>query len=63
MPELFISTSEGDARSITLDGDRLGLSGEAKAADLETGEAIERVGPGRFAWELKKHDFRILRVE
>ncbi|NQT17825.1 MAG: hypothetical protein HQ582_34040 [Planctomycetes bacterium] len=54
---------EGGSGRVSLDVERLGLAADAGATDLETGEPIERVEPGRFVLEMKKHDFRILRVE
>jgi hypothetical protein len=54
---------EGGRCRVTLDLDKLGLKPEAAATDLESDEAIERLGPGEFAFDLEKHDFRILRVQ
>jgi hypothetical protein len=54
---------EGGRAAVALDAKKLGLGEGAAATDLETGEAIERTGPGRFELDVKKHDFRILRVE
>ena len=49
--------------TVKLDLAALGLGAEAKAADFETGQAIEKVGPGEFKFQLKKHDFKIFRAE
>ena len=54
---------EGGTGEATVDLGALGLSAEVNAADVETGETIVRTVPGRFRFELKKHDFRALRVE
>jgi hypothetical protein len=48
---------------VKLDLAALGLGAEAKATDFETGQAIEKVGPGEFKFQLKKHDFKIFRAE
>lgn len=53
----------GGTARVTLDRAALGFKAEAAAVDLETGEAIERAAPGVFRFTLKKHDFRILRVQ
>jgi len=55
--------SAGGQCRVTLDAARLGLQAEARAVDLETGQAIERLGPATFGLSIKKHDLRILRVE
>jgi hypothetical protein len=47
---------------VAMDLATLGLPPDARATDLETSEAIERTAPGRFSFDLKKHDFRILRM-
>lgn len=54
---------EGGTCRLTLDMAALGLQAQATAVDAETGAALERLGPGRFAFPIKKHDFRILRVQ
>jgi hypothetical protein len=54
---------EGGRCRLTIDRQRLGLPPDAEATDLETGEAVKRSAPGVFWWDLKKHDFRILKVE
>ena len=48
---------------VAMDLETLGLPSGAMATDLETGEAIERSAPGGFSFDLKKHDYRILRVK
>ncbi len=48
---------------VALDLAKLGLKPDAAAVDLETGQPIERAGPGRFRFPLAKHDFRILKVQ
>jgi hypothetical protein len=48
---------------LSLDGDKLAFSAAATATDLETGSAVGRVSPGEFAFDLQKHDFRILRIK
>jgi len=49
---------DGECR-LKLDLKAVGLPGTVKAADLETGEAVEGTG-GEARFELKKHDFRAL---
>ncbi len=48
---------------LTLDLRRLGLPEEAVAVNVETGQRLERLGPGRFKLPLPRHDFRLLRIE
>jgi hypothetical protein len=52
----------GGPCQVTLDLDRLGLPAGVGATDLETGDTIVSTGPGQFRLDLKKHDFRILRM-
>jgi len=54
---------DGGRARVTLDLKTLGLEAGAQAADFETSEPVERSGPGAFAFDLKKHDFRILHVK
>jgi len=53
----------GGTCELSLDLAALGLSPEATAVDLETGETIDRSGSGAYRFPIKKHDFRILRVQ
>ena len=53
----------GGTCRVVLDRRKLGLKAEAAAADLETGKPIDRAGPGVFTFPIKKHDFRILRIQ
>jgi hypothetical protein len=55
--------SAGGPCRVSLDLKRLGLRADARAVDLETGQPVESVAPGTFGFSIKKHDFRILRVE
>jgi hypothetical protein len=48
---------------LALDLKRLGLSEEVVAANVETGQRLERLGPGRFKLTLPRHDFRLVRIE
>jgi len=54
---------EGGECEVKLDLKGLGLTREVNASDFETSKEIERVEPGVFRFTLKKHDFRILRIE
>jgi len=54
---------EGGACETTLDAAALGLKPEAEAIDFETGAEIEKAGPGCFRFELKKHDFKVIKVQ
>jgi hypothetical protein len=55
--------SDGGPCRVSLDLKQLGLRTEARAVDLETGQPVESAAPGTFRFSIKKHDFRILRVE
>jgi hypothetical protein len=46
-----------------LDLASLGLKQDAAATDFETGAAIQRTAAGTYAFAIKKHDFKILRVQ
>ena len=61
---IVVVTDYGDGGHcrVKLDMEKLGLGRNAEAEDLETDEAIERAGAGEFEFDLKKHDFRILRI-
>jgi hypothetical protein len=52
----------GDDLLVTLDPQRLGISGELSALDVETGGILETVGDRTVKFSLKKHDFKVLRV-
>jgi hypothetical protein len=52
----------GGAGRVSLDWQRLGLRPESEATDLETAQPIQRVAPGVFHVELRKHDFCILHI-
>lgn len=54
---------EGGPCRVSLDLKQLGVGPDARAVDLETAQPVERVAPGTFGYSIKKHDFRILRVE
>jgi hypothetical protein len=62
---IVVVTDYGDGGQcrVKLDLESVGLRQNAEAMDLETGEAIRRAAPGVFAFDLKKHDFRILRMK
>jgi len=49
--------------AIELDLQRLGLAEDCVAVNVETGERLQRLGPGRFTLALPRHDFRLLRIE
>lgn len=53
----------GGTGRVRLDLARLGLPADVQAVDLESGQALERLAPGAFSLSIKKHDFRILKVE
>ena len=53
---------EGGSAELALDLEALGLPAEVVATDFETGQAIEKVGSGRFRFQLKKHDFKAVRI-
>jgi len=61
---IVVVTDYGDGRQccVKVDLKSLGLGQNAEATDFETGEAIRRTAPGVFAFDLKKHNFRILRI-
>ena len=61
---LIVVASYGPAGDVTLDLDlpRLGLSGELSGVNLETGQQIERTGPGQFTLRLARHDFCLVKV-
>ena len=54
---------EGGDCEVRLDLKTLDLKPDAKASDLETGEAVERVEEGVFRFTLKKHDYKVLHVK
>jgi hypothetical protein len=62
---MMILTSFGPAGEVNVSLDRsvLGLSDDAAAVNVETGEPIDRTGLGQFKLFLPRHDFRVLRVE
>jgi len=62
---IVVVTDYGDGGTcrVVLDPRKLGLKPDAAATDLETGAPIDRAGPGVFTFPIKKHDFRILRIE
>jgi hypothetical protein len=62
---IVVITDYGDGGRCraAVDLEWLGLPPGAEATDLETGESVERTAPGEFSLDLKKHDFRILRVK
>lgn len=55
--------SGGGECRVALDLTKLGLQPAAAASDLETGAPVQRAAPGVFSFPLKKHDFRILKVQ
>ena len=62
---IVVVTDYGDGGScrVTLDLAKLGIASDTQATNLETGKTIDRDGPGVFVFDLKKHDFCILRVK
>ena len=52
----------GDCQ-ITLDLSKLGLSAETQAINGETGQPVQRLGPGRFVVPIQKHDFQLILVD
>ena len=62
---IIVVTDYGDGGqcTLTLDRETLGVAEGATAKDFETGEAIERIGPGRFRFTIGKHDMEILHVK
>jgi len=52
----------GGACTLTLTPDAVGVAGTASATDLESGAAVERVGPGAYRFDLPAHDLRVIRV-
>jgi hypothetical protein len=62
---MIIFTSFGPKGEVNVSLDRkvLGLSDDVTAVNVETGESVERTGPGQFKLLLPRHDFRVLRVE
>jgi hypothetical protein len=52
----------GGRGRVLVDSQKLGLPADAQAVDLETGQPVARDATGAFVVELKKHDFRILRI-
>jgi hypothetical protein len=62
---MVIVGSYGEGGECTLKPDltALGVPAEAKAVDLETGEAVERAAPGVFRFGIKKHDVKLVKIE
>jgi hypothetical protein len=52
----------GDCQ-VTVDGAKLGLGAETRAVNGETGQPVQRLGPGRFVLPIRKHDFQIILLE
>jgi hypothetical protein len=52
----------GGTCTLTLALDTLGVAAGATPTDLESGAAVERVGPGVFRFEVPAHGFRVIRV-
>jgi hypothetical protein len=48
---------------LNVDLKAMGLAQGVVAVNVETGERLERLGPGRFKLPLPRHDFRLLRIE
>jgi len=57
------SYGPGGDCALTLDLKRLGLPPECKATNGETGQPVERTGPGRFTVPIRRHDFQVVVVE
>ena len=53
----------GGRYDMTFDPTILGVPVAAKAVDGETGEAVRRLGPGRFAFDIAKHDFKVVVIQ
>jgi len=54
---------EGGACTLKLDLPALGISGQPRALNLETGEPIQTTSPGLLQFSLKKHDFMVIRMQ
>jgi hypothetical protein len=54
---------EGGICRVKLDLDTLGLESDVDAVDFETGEPVNRTGPGEFELDIPKHDLKVLRIE
>jgi hypothetical protein len=61
---IAVVTDYGGGGTCTLELalDTLGVPAEATATDLESGAAVERLGPGVFRVDLPAHDYRVIRV-
>jgi hypothetical protein len=62
---MVVLASFGPAGDVELDLDlkRLGLSEDVRAVNVETGERLEKLGPGRFKLTVPRHDFRPLQIQ
>ena len=62
---MVIVTSYGSGGEVTLAVDRasLGLVNNPVAVNVESGEKLHPIAPGRFTLNLPRHDFRIIRIE
>lgn len=62
---MLVVASYGDGGEVELNLDRrmLGLPDDALAVDVETGEQLASLGPGRFKLTMARHDFRVVRVD
>jgi len=55
----------GDGGEVVVSPDlaRLGIAGKVTAVDVETGAALEVAATGSVRFALKKHDFKLVRIE
>ena len=62
---MVVVASYGPAGDVVLNLDwkRLGLSDQATAMNVENGQPVERLAPGKFKLAIPRHDFRIVRIE
>jgi len=49
--------------TITVNRKMLGLKGEARAFNAETGEQLAQPSTGSFALDIPQHDFRLIVIE
>ena len=61
---LVVVASYGPGGDVILDLDLevLGVGGDAEAVNVETGDPVKRVAPGRYDLPLPRHDFRVIRI-
>jgi hypothetical protein len=62
---LVIVTSYGDdgVAEANVDNARLGIPMPRTVTDFETGESVDMSTSGEIRFPLKKHDFRIIKLE